>query len=101
MLEEVEARCGQTPDKSIILCTRYQNEGWYDRGYAHPSDKSPISEVIMDRIFHNAYYIDIKEKISMHVALSPKSTPITQHHKSESLVPVGGKIKTQNSRCMF
>lgn len=62
MLEVVEARCGQTPNKSIIFCTQYQNEGWYDRIYAHPSDKSPISEAIMDRIVHNAYYIDIKEK---------------------------------------
>ena len=50
MLEVVEARCGQTPNKSIIFCTQYQNEGWYDRIYAHPSDKSPISEAIMDRI---------------------------------------------------
>ena len=65
MLEVVEARCGQTPNKSIIFCTQYQNEGWYDRIYAHPSDKSPISEAIMDRIVHNAYYIDIKGKMSM------------------------------------
>lgn len=65
MLEVVEARCGQTPNKSIIFCTQYQNEGWYDRIYAHPSDKSPISEAIMDRIVHNAYYIDIKGKMSI------------------------------------
>lgn len=54
MLEVVEARCGQTPNKYIIFCTQYQNKGWYDRIYAHPSDKSPISEAIMDRIVHNA-----------------------------------------------
>ena len=65
MLEVVEARCGQTPNKSIIFCTQYQNEGWYDIIYAHPSDKSTISEAIRDRIVHNAYYIDIKGKMSM------------------------------------
>lgn len=65
MLEVVEDRCGQTSNKSIIFCTQYQNEGRYDRIYAHPSEKSPISGAIMDRIVHNAYSIDIKDKISM------------------------------------
>ena len=34
-------------------------------GMTDLSDKSPISEAIMDRIVHNAYYIDIKGKMSM------------------------------------
>lgn len=34
-------------------------------GMTDSSDKSPISGAIMDRIVHNAYYIDIKGKMSM------------------------------------
>lgn len=65
LLEIVEARCGQTPSRSIIFCTQYETEGWYRRINPDPESDSPISEAIMDRIIHNAYDVMVGGRISM------------------------------------
>ena len=65
LLEIMEARCGQTPSRSMILCTQYEPEGWYRRINPDPESDSPISEAIMDRIIHNAYDVTVAGRISM------------------------------------
>ena len=65
LLEIAEARCGQNPGKSMILCTQYETDGWYKRINPDPGSDSPISEAIMDRIIHNAYDVMVGGRISM------------------------------------
>ena len=65
LLEIMETRCGQTPSRSMILCTQYEPEGWYRRINPDPESDSPISEAIMDRIIHNAYDVTVAGRISM------------------------------------
>ena len=62
LLAIVEARCSKG---SLILCTQYETEGWYQRINPDPENDSPISEAIMDRIVHNAYEVKIEGRISM------------------------------------
>ena len=61
MLEIAEARC----KRSMIFCTQYEPEGWYERINPDPDSESPISEAIMDRIIHNSFIFPIDGKISM------------------------------------
>ena len=61
MLEIAEARC----KRSMIFCTQYEPEGWYERINPDPDSDSPISEAIMDRIIHNSFILPIDGKISM------------------------------------
>lgn len=65
LLEIMEARCGQKPNRSMILCTQYEPEGWYRRTNPDPESDSPISEAIMDRIIHNAFDVTVGGRISM------------------------------------
>lgn len=65
MLEIIEQRCGQEPSKSVIFCTQYNPEGWYERLFSNPEISSPISESILDRIIHNAFEVLIQGKVSM------------------------------------
>lgn len=65
LLEIMEARCGQQPNRSMILCTPYEPEGWYRRINPDPESDSPISEAIMDRIIHNAFDVTVGGRISM------------------------------------
>lgn len=65
LLEIMEARCGQQPSHSMILCTQYEPEGWYRRINPDPESDSPISEAIMDRIIHNAFDVTVGGRISM------------------------------------
>ena len=65
LLEIMEARCGQNPNRSMIFCTQYETEGWYRRINPDPDSDSPISEAIMDRIIHNAYEVMVGGRISM------------------------------------
>lgn len=62
LLELTEARC---KDRSMIFCTQYEPEGWYDRINPEPEGGSTISEAIMDRIIHNSYQVLIDGKVSM------------------------------------
>lgn len=65
LLEIMEARCGQQPNRSMILCTQYEPEGWYKRINPDPESDSPISEAIMNRIIHNAFDVTVGGRISM------------------------------------
>ena len=71
LLEIVESRC---EDGSVIFCTQYDPDDWYDRINPDPNMDSPISDAIMDRIIHNSYDVLIEGRISMRERHGLKAT---------------------------
>lgn len=65
LLELMESRCGQEPNRSMILCTQYDTSDWYQRIDPSQDGESTISDAILDRVIHNAYDILLEGKLSM------------------------------------
>lgn len=65
LLEIIESRCGQEPNRSIILCTQYDAGDWYQRIDPSHTGESTIADAVLDRIIHNAYDILVCGKTSM------------------------------------
>ena len=63
LFEIIEAR---TRHGATIFCTQYDPySDWYERLNTDPSQDSPISDAIMDRIYHNSYVVSVEGKVSM------------------------------------
>lgn len=64
LLEIIEARANSSKG-SMIFCTQYRNEEWYERIDPASAEGSPVADAIMDRITNNAYDVFLESKISM------------------------------------
>ena len=68
LLEVVEIRSRNdegTGGRSMILCSQYNVAEWYERISPEAAEQNPETEAIIDRIVHNAYYINIEGNQSM------------------------------------
>ena len=56
----------RTKHVATIFCTQYDPySDWYERLNTDPAQDSPISDAIMDRIYHNSYVVSVEGKVSM------------------------------------
>ena len=61
LLEIVEGRASQKLGReSMIICSQYDFDGWYDRINPDPNNESTVTEAIMDRIMHKSHRVFIK-----------------------------------------
>ena len=65
LLEIVDARSNAESGGSMILCTQYNDDEWYERIDPEAAEGSPISEAVMDRIINNSEEVMIESRTSM------------------------------------
>ena len=70
LLEIVEIRshgdeAQNTAGRSTIFCSQYGSEDWYEHLSPGDEERNLETEVIIDRIVHNAIDIHIEDKMSM------------------------------------
>lgn len=66
LLEIVEGRASQKLGReSMIICSQYDLDEWYERINPDPNNESPVTEAIIDRIMHKSHSVLIEGNISM------------------------------------
>lgn len=66
LFEIVQSRCDEKFGRSsMIMCSQYDFDGWYDRINPNLDSDDPVTEAIIDRIIHKSHNIFIQGDISM------------------------------------